>query len=240
MSSSHLLAYVSQISRPVETSQALVFSSRLTIPSLPDGGRCCGQTSKMWSTVCSGAPHSQTEESLRPHFSMDELNRPTPVRRRLRVVHCFRGKSRPGTLSGSRMKLCSLEGGAASQSSFQRVLSQDCFVTPGGAKSLRRWACWETGRRDFKRARVGLSWSILWRRWSSFAWALRHSARTAASRRKVGGAMPERMGKWLTGVARRHPETVRMALLTLCLPKTEISVFQRPALACQRRRFPSL
>ena len=131
-----LLAYVSQISRPVEASQALVSSSRLTIPSLPDGGRCCGQTSKMWSTVCSGAPHSQTEESLRPHFSMDELNRPTPVRRRLRVVHCFRGKSRTGTLCGSRMKLCSLEGGAASQSSFQRVLSQDCFVTPGGAKSL--------------------------------------------------------------------------------------------------------
>ena len=132
-----LLAYVSQISRPVEASQALVSSSRLTIPSLPDGGRCCGQTSKMWSTGCSGAPHSQTEESLRPHFSMDELNRPTPVRRRLRVVHCFRGKSRPGTLCGSRMKLCSLEGGGASQSSFQRVLSQDCFVTPGGAKSLR-------------------------------------------------------------------------------------------------------
>ena len=86
-----LLAYVSQISRPVEASQALVSYSRLTIPSLPDGGRCCGQTSKMWSTVCSGAPHSQTEESLRPYFSMDELNRPTPVRRRLRVVHCFSG-----------------------------------------------------------------------------------------------------------------------------------------------------
>ena len=29
-------------------------------------------------------------------------------------------------------------------------------------------------------------------------------------------------------------------LLTLCLPKTEIAVFQRPTLACQRRRFPSL
>ena len=78
-------------------------SSRLTIPSLPDGVRCCGQTSQMWSTVCSGAPHSQTEESLRPHFSMAELNRPTPMRRRLRVVHCFRGKSRPGTLCGSRI-----------------------------------------------------------------------------------------------------------------------------------------
>ena len=30
------------------------------------------------------------------------------------------------------------------------------------------------------------------------------------------------------------------SILTLCLPKTEISVFQRPTLACQRRRFPSL
>ena len=28
--------------------------------------------------------------------------------------------------------------------------------------------------------------------------------------------------------------------LTLCLPKTEISVVQRPTLACQRRRCPSL
>ena len=74
-----LLAYVSQISRPVEASQALVSSSRLTIPSLPDGGRCCEQTSKMWSTVCSGAPHSQTEESLRPQ--------------RLIIPHCGTGIS---------------------------------------------------------------------------------------------------------------------------------------------------
>ena len=82
-----------------------------------------------------------------------------------------------------------------------------------GRQIAEMMGLWEKGRRDFKRARVGLSWSILWRRWSSFAWALRDSARTAASRRKVGGAMPERMVKWLTGVARRHPETVRMALL---------------------------
>ena len=31
--------------------------------------------------------------------------------------------------------------------------------------------------------------------------------------------MPERMAKWLTGVARRHPETVRMALLSTCSVK---------------------
>ena len=34
--------------------------------------------------------------------------------------------------------------------------------------------------------------------------------------------------------------TLETRRLTLCLPKTEISVFQRPTLACQRRRFPSL
>ena len=35
-------------------------------------------------------------------------------------------------------------------------------------------------------------------------------------------------------------DTDELDQLSLCLPKTEISVFQRPTLACQRRRFPSL
>ena len=37
-----------------------------------------------------------------------------------------------------------------------------------------------------------------------------------------------------------YDNNISPSLLTLCLPKTEISVFQRPTLACQRRRFPSL
>ena len=44
--------------------------------------------------------------------------------------------------------------------------------------------------------------------------ALRDNARTAASLRKVGGAMPARMGSWLTDVARR-PETVHRVLLSV-------------------------
>ena len=50
---------------------------------------------------------------------------------------------------------------------------------------------------------------------SSLLMVLRDSARTAASRRRVGGAMPARIGSWLTGVARKQPETVRRALLNV-------------------------
>ena len=56
--------------------------------------------------------------------------------------------------------------------------------------------------------------AILWRRWSSLVFALRDSTSAAASRRRAGGAIPERMGSWLTGVGRRQPETVSMALLS--------------------------
>ena len=48
-----------------------------------------GPTSKM-SAVCSGSPHSHAALSASPHFFMDALYRPTPVRSRFRVVHCFR------------------------------------------------------------------------------------------------------------------------------------------------------
>ena len=34
----------------------------------------------MWSAVCSGSPHSHAALSARPHFFMDALYRPTPVR----------------------------------------------------------------------------------------------------------------------------------------------------------------
>ena len=40
-------------------------------------------------------------------------------------------------------------------------------------------------------------------------------ARTAASRRSVGGVMPARIRSWLTGVAHRQPETVRKVVLSV-------------------------
>ena len=57
--------------------------------------------------------------------------------------------------------------------------------------------------------------AVFWSRWSSSLVAFRDSARTDASLRRVGGAMPVRMGSWLAGVARRQPETVRKALLSV-------------------------
>ena len=57
--------------------------------------------------------------------------------------------------------------------------------------------------------------AVLWSRSSSSLVAFRDSARTDASLRMVGGAMPVRMGGWLAGVARRQPETVRRALLSV-------------------------
>ena len=55
-----------------------------------DGGRCSGQLSMMWSAVCSGSPHSHAALSASPHFFMEALYRPTPVRSLFRVVQCFR------------------------------------------------------------------------------------------------------------------------------------------------------
>ena len=60
-----------------------------------DGGRCSGQLLMMWSAVCSGSPHSHDALSASPHFFMDVLNRPTPVRSLFRVVQSFRLRSSP-------------------------------------------------------------------------------------------------------------------------------------------------
>ena len=64
-----------------------------------DGGRCSGQLLMMWSAVCSGSPHSHAALSARPHFFMEALYRPTPVRSLFRVVQCFRLSSSPLTPS---------------------------------------------------------------------------------------------------------------------------------------------
>ena len=45
-----------------------------------DGGRCSAQLLMMWSAVCSGSPHSHAALSASPHFFMEALYRPTPVR----------------------------------------------------------------------------------------------------------------------------------------------------------------
>ena len=82
-----------------------------------DGGLCSGQLLMMWSAVCSGSPHSHAALSASPHFFMDGLYRPTPVRSLFRVVQCFRRRSSPLTPSpGSDMWRCTRVGPDASHS----------------------------------------------------------------------------------------------------------------------------
>ena len=78
-----------QIVNSVCWSHALVNGPTSKMPA-SGGGLCSGQLLMMWSAVCSGSPHSHAALSASPHFFMDALYRPTPVRSRFRVVHCFR------------------------------------------------------------------------------------------------------------------------------------------------------
>ena len=87
-----------QIVNSVCWSHALVNGPTSKMPA-SDGGLCIGQPLMMWSAVCSGSPHSHAALSASPHFFMDALYRPTPVRSRFRVVHCFRLRSSPLTPS---------------------------------------------------------------------------------------------------------------------------------------------
>ena len=104
--SSHMKRYVfffyrissSHIFNSVCWSHALVNGQTSKRPA-SDGGQCSGQLLMMWSAVCSGSPHSHAALSASPHFFMEALYRPTPVRSLFRVVQCFRLSSSPLTPS---------------------------------------------------------------------------------------------------------------------------------------------
>ena len=98
-----------------------------------DGGRCSGQLLMMWSAVCSGSPHSHAALSASPHFFMEALYRPTPVRSLFRVVQCFRLSSSPLTPSpGSDTWRCTRVGPDASHSCFHVAASQASFDRSSG------------------------------------------------------------------------------------------------------------
>ena len=91
-----------------------------------DGGRCSGQLLMMWSAVCSCSPHA--ELSARPHFFVDDLYRPTPVRSLFRVVPCFRLRSSPLTPSpGSDKWRCTRVGPDAPHSCFHVAVIHASF-----------------------------------------------------------------------------------------------------------------
>ena len=80
-------------------SQHRVSSSKTVRPRAPCGARCIENAVSTWSAVCSEAPHSQFGDGARPHFCLDEWNRPTPVRRRLSLTQAARGKPIPTGLT---------------------------------------------------------------------------------------------------------------------------------------------
>ena len=81
-----LLCCIDQMLAVIELSQHLVSLSKTVRPIISRGARCMGHVKIMWSAVCSLAPHSHFAEKARPHLCMDNLKRPTPVRRRLSLT----------------------------------------------------------------------------------------------------------------------------------------------------------
>ena len=151
-----------------------------------------GQLLGICSIIWLGSPQSQDALSTRPQLFIAALYRPTPVLKRLRVVHCFCDRFCPGMFSGSLTKRCSLDGSAEVHWSLQLVLIQLALETSADvARSL--WACVAKGRRDLRRACCGLSVTVLWRCDSLFC-AFLESASVAASLLIEAGAIPARMG----------------------------------------------
>ena len=87
-----------------------VLSFQTVRPCVPCGTRCMGHAVITWSAVCSDAPHSLFGEGARPHLCMVKWNRPTPVCRRLSLIHVARDKPIPtGLAPVSATKTRSLE-----------------------------------------------------------------------------------------------------------------------------------
>ena len=129
-----------QIVNSVCWSHALVNGPTSKMPA-SDGGLCSGQLLMMWSSVCSGSPHSHAALSASPHFFMDDLYRPTPVRSRFRVVHCFQLRSSPLTPSpGSDTWRCTRVGPDAPHSCFHVASIHASFDRSSGMTVSISWA----------------------------------------------------------------------------------------------------
>ena len=67
-------------------SQYWVSTSKTVRPRASCGARCTEHAVRTMSAVCSAVPHLQFGEGARSHLCMDGWNRPTPVRRQLRLT----------------------------------------------------------------------------------------------------------------------------------------------------------
>ena len=95
-----LLHCLNQMLAVMLLSQHRVSSSKTVRPHVPCGARCIGHAIRIWSAVCSEAPHSQfCEGGARTHLCMDKWNRPIPVRRRLSLTQVGCDKAIPTGLA---------------------------------------------------------------------------------------------------------------------------------------------
>ena len=121
-----------QIVNSVCWSHALVIGPTSKRPA-SDGSVCSGQLLMMWSVVCSGSPRSHTALSASPHFFMDALYRPTPVRSLFRVIQCFRLRSSPLTpYPGSDTWPCTRVGPDSSHFCFHVAAIHASFERSSG------------------------------------------------------------------------------------------------------------
>ena len=163
---------------------------------------------RMWSAVCSGAPHRQAAEGRKPQRNMLAPKRSTPVQRRFKVTHSLRGRSAPGGIF--------VPGRMVSCTGF--VFScQSCFHFSIRLKlEFARDAAWRLkGRRERRRWRPRF-WAVAMRacrRWEVSDRAFLTSMDVWCSLRSAGGAIPARTGRYFAGVGRRQPLTILMVSL---------------------------
>ena len=79
--------------------QHRVSSSKTIRPRVSCGPGYIGHAVRIWSAVCTEAPHSQLGEGARPYLYMEKWNRPTPVLKRLSLIQAARGKPIPTGLA---------------------------------------------------------------------------------------------------------------------------------------------
>ena len=94
-----LLYFPNQMLAMMLLTQHRVSSSKTVRPRAPCNDRYMWYAIRTWSAVCSAVPLSQFGEGARPHFCMDEWNRPTPIRRRLSLTEAARDKLIPTDLA---------------------------------------------------------------------------------------------------------------------------------------------
>ena len=167
------------------------------------GTGCSGQWGSPKELRASGAPLKQAVDGRRLRRYMLAPKRPTPVRRRFKVTHSLRGRSAPGGMC--------VPGGWWAAHALCRLLPIMFHCSIRLKLEFVRDAAWRLkGRRERRRWRLRF-WAVAMRackRWVVFSRAFLISVDVWCSLRSAGGGIPERTGRYFTGVGRRQPLTI--------------------------------